>query len=255
MDKLKIFSQPINNRKPIIFVHGFPYDHRMWIKVINLLQNDFYCITYDIRGLGESPVGDGNYSMDLFAEDMLNVIKDLNLDKPALCGLSMGGYIALRTIEKSESTFSYLILLDTKSEPDNEEGKSKRDTAIKKIDNDGLSAYVKEFIPTCFSKKFKQENEGELNTIIGFAEQHNPVGVKGCITAMKNRTDTTPYLSKIKIPTLVLCGEEDALSPPEKMKEMGDKINGSKFKIISHAGHMTPIENPVAVAEEIKKFI
>lgn len=255
MEKLKIFAQQPNNKKPIIFIHGFPYDHRMWIKVMNLLQSNFYCIAYDVRGLGESPVEDGKYSIDLFVDDLINIVKDMRLDKPTICGHSMGGYIALRAIEKSELTFSNLILCDTKSEPDNDEGKAKRDAAIKKIDDEGLEKYVREFVPSCFSNNFKNEKSDELNNTISFAEQHNPVGVKGCITAMKNRTNTTPYLNRIKIPVLVLVGEEDTISPPMKMKEIAEKIKESKFIIIPNAAHMTPIENPEAVAEEIRKFL
>jgi len=150
---LSIFTVGNPNNKPVVFVHGFPYDHTMWDKQIDEMKSNFFCVTYDIRGLGESPIGDGQYTMESFVDDLETIINELKLDKPVLCGLSMGGYISLRAVERNESNYSGLILCDTRSASDTDEGKIKRAENVRKINTLGVKHFVSEFVPHCFSVK------------------------------------------------------------------------------------------------------
>jgi pimeloyl-ACP methyl ester carboxylesterase len=250
---LSIFIEGDTNKKPIVFIHGFPYDHTMWDNLIEELQSHYYCVTYDIRGLGESPIGDGQYTMESFVDDLEMIIAELKLDKPILCGLSMGGYISLRAVERNESKYSGLILCDTRSAADNDEGKLKRAAGIKKINTLGLKEFVNEFVPNCFAEKSLSSEE--YSQTLKKSLNSNPIGVKGCLLAMISRTDTTNYLNKIKILTLILCGEDDRLTPPNVMKTMAEQIPNSQFEIVPNAGHMSPIENPSFANNRIKKFL
>lgn len=255
INDLSVFYEGNNTNKSIIFIHGFPYDHTMWNSQIELLKENYFCISYDIRGLGESPAGDGQFTMESFVDDLESIINTLKLDKPIVCGLSMGGYITLRSLERMQDKFSAAILCDTRSEADNNEGKLKRAAAIKRINTEGLAPFAKDFITNCFAEDFKQNKKEELERIINKSAAFNPVGVKGCLLAMLSRTDTTQSLSEIKIPTLLICGEKDALTPPSVMKEMFHKIPAAEFVEISKAGHMTPIENPIDVNNAIINFL
>ncbi len=250
---LSIFIEGDTNKKPIVFIHGFPYDHTMWDNLIDELKSHYYCVTYDIRGLGESPIGDGQYTMESFVDDLEMIIAELKLDKPILCGLSMGGYISLRAVERNESNYSGLILCDTRSAADNDEGKLKRAAGIKKINTLGVKEFVSEFVPNCFTEKSLSSEE--YSQTLKRSLNSNPIGVKGCLLAMISRTDTTNYLNKIKIPTLILCGEDDRLTPPDVMKTMAEQIPNSQFEIVPNAGHMSPIENASFVNSRIKKFL
>lgn len=100
INNLSVFTSGNTNNKSIIFVHGFPFDHRMWDEQIEEQSKDYYCITYDIRGLGESHAGDGQFTMESFVDDLETILNELKLKLPVLCGLSMGGYISLRAIER-----------------------------------------------------------------------------------------------------------------------------------------------------------
>jgi len=248
---LSVFLEGSSKNKPIIFIHGFPYDHTMWKEQIIALSDKYFCVAYDIRGLGESPAGDGQFTMESFVDDLEAIINKLNLNKPVICGLSMGGYISLRALERMHDKFSAAILCDTRSEADNNEGKLKRAAGIKRINSEGLAPFAKDFITNCFGEYFKQNKSNELNKIIEKSSSFNPIGVKGCLLAMLSRTDTTQSLSKLNIPTLIICGEQDALTPPAVMKDMFHKIPNAEFVEIKNAGHMTPIENP----EEVNKAI
>jgi 3-oxoadipate enol-lactonase len=252
---LKVFTEGEIKNKPIIFVHGFPYDHKMWDNQIEVLKDNFYCITYDIRGLGQSYIGDGQYTMEAYVWDLFSIMDELKIEKPILCGLSMGGYISFRAVEVEQERFSGLILCDTKSESDNNKGKLIRSNKINKINVDGVGSFANEFVPTCFHPDAPENLSETYNRILNIAKNQNPVGVKGALLAMVSRINTTKSLKKIKIPTLVLAGEEDALTPPKSMKKLSKKIKNSEFHIVPNSGHMTPLENPEFVNEKIKGFL
>lgn len=252
---LSVFFEGSSNNKSIIFIHGFPYDHTMWKAQIDELSKNYFCVAYDIRGLGESPAGDGQFTMEQFVDDLEIVVNELKLDKPVICGLSMGGYIALRALERMQDKFTAAILCDTRSEADNNEGKLKRAAAIKRINLEGLTPFTYDFIRNCFADEFKNNKQAELKKIIEKSSEFNSIGVKGCLLAMLSRTDTTQSLGNIKIPTLVICGEKDSLTPPSVMKEMFHKIPNAEYVEIKNSGHMSPIENPEEVNKAITQFL
>ena len=252
---LSVFLEGDSKNKSIIFLHGFPYDHTMWQSQIDELSEKYFCVTYDIRGLGASPAGNGQFTMELFVDDLETVMAELKLDKPVLCGLSMGGYIGLRALERMQEKFAAVILCDTKPEADNSEGKLKRAGAIKRINTEGLIPFTKDFVTNCYGDHYKQNHKEEFEKRIAKSSAFDPVGVKGSLLAMLSRTDTSDYLNKIKIPTLVICGEFDALTPSSVMKAMADKINEAEFVVINDSGHMSPIENPEEVNKAIQNFL
>jgi pimeloyl-ACP methyl ester carboxylesterase len=255
INDLNIYLDGEDKKQPIIFVHGFPFDHFMWDEQVKELGGDYYCIRYDIRGLGLSPAGNGQHTMEMFVDDLEKIIEELKLTKPILCGLSMGGYISLRAIERMQEKFSALILCDTKSAADDNEGKLKRAAAIKQINSGGFESFIDGFVLNCFGERFVKEKRSKYDIVVNRSKKNSPLGVKGCLQAMAGRTDTTESLFKLKIPTLVICGSEDKLSPPNVMKSMADQIPNSKLVLVDGAGHMTPIENPRMVTKSIKDFL
>ncbi len=244
-----------SNHPAIIFIHGFPYDHTMWEDQIEYLKDEFYCIAYDVRGLGESAVGDGQYTMEGYTEDLFAVMKELKLKRPAVCGLSMGGYIALRAVEKAMDHFSALILCDTKAEADDNAAKLKRAAGIAQINSGEFIKFVDAFVTNCFAEESIKEEEKMFHSVLHRSQKNDPLGVKGALIAILSRTDTTPFLSQITIPTLVLCGSYDKLTPPVLMRAMAEHIPGSEYAVIPRSGHMSPLENPDAVDDLLYGFL
>jgi pimeloyl-ACP methyl ester carboxylesterase len=255
INNLSVFTEGDDKKGPIIFVHGFPFDHFMWDEQVKILSKDYYCVRYDVRGLGTSQAGDGQFTMEMFVDDLESIIDGLKLNKPLLCGLSMGGYISLRAAERIQEKFSALILCDTKSVADDNEGKLKRAAAIKQINTGGFAPFIESFVLNCFGEKFVKEHKPDFEEVVSRSKKNNPIGVKGCILAMAGRTDTTNVLKNISVPTLVICGSEDKLSPPEVMKSMVEQIPNSEIVLVDGAGHMTPIEKPEIVTGAIQKFL
>lgn len=241
--------------QPVIFIHGFPFDHTMWLEQIKVLKEDYFCIAYDVRGLGKSEVGDGQHTLEMFVDDLFDIMDEMNIVKPFLCGLSMGGYISLRALEIAQERFKGVILCDTRSDADNDEGKLKRANSIKQINSEGAGDFVENFISGLFCNVTKEENPELYYSFINKYKISNPIGVKGALIAIMSRTDTTASLSKISIPALVLCGAFDTLTPPVVMRAMSEKIKGSEFAAVPMAGHLAPLENPGCVNDLIGSFL
>jgi 3-oxoadipate enol-lactonase len=239
----------------IIFIHGFPFNKSMWNLQVELLKDNYRPITYDIRGHGNSNAGNEVFSIDLFVNDLISFMDALKIDKAILCGLSMGGYIALNAIEKYNERFDALILSDTQCIADTPEAKEKRIKAIESIRKTGVEKYAEEsiknlFAPESFTTRVK-EIEDVREMIVKTSEQ----SLCSTLLALSVRKETCHMLSEIKVPVLIMVGNEDKITPPAAARFMHEKIKGSLLKIIDHAGHLTNLENPDEFNVQLKKFV
>src|SRR5688572_25422524 len=130
------------NSPAIVFIHGFPFNRLMWNHQVESLKDNFRVISYDVRGHGESLIGNEEFSVDLFVSDLIALMDQLKIEVAVLCGLSVGGYIALRAIEQYPARFLGLILSDTQCTADTPEGKEKRNKAIEGIKQTGVEPYA-----------------------------------------------------------------------------------------------------------------
>jgi 3-oxoadipate enol-lactonase len=228
---------------PVVFIHGFPFSHKMWEPQVNKLPNDIHAITYDVRGHGSSDVGDGQFTIELFVDDLIVLLDHLGIERAVLCGLSMGGYIALRAIEKHPNRIKGLVLCDTKSEPDTNEEKIKRTSSIKAVKSAGASVFAEDFVKAVFWPKTFENNLGAIEFIKELIRANSSLGICGTLLALAARTDTTQSLSSINVPTCIIVGEYDLRTPPSCAQAMHTAIAGSELHILSNAGHMSNLEN------------
>jgi 3-oxoadipate enol-lactonase len=228
---------------PVVFVHGFPFSQEMWRLQVAGLSGDYHLITYDVRGHGRSKVGDGQYMIEFFVDDLIGLLDHLRIEKAVVVGLSMGGYIALRAIERNPDRFRGLVLCDTRSEADTNEGKIKRAASIQSVRNDGVKKYAEGFVKAVFAPQTFERNPEAVKSIRRIIEKTSPIAIAGTLLALASRTDTTESLSKINVPTLILVGEHDALTPVSAAKSMSEKIRQSELHVISNAAHLSNLEN------------
>lgn len=240
---------------PVVFIHGFPFDHTMWEPQMKALPNHIRAITYDVRGHGQSDVADGQYTIEFFVDDLIALLDLLVVEQAVLCGLSMGGYIALRAAERHPDRIKALVLCDTRSEADPNEGRVKRSAAIKSIKTDGVPAFAEGFVKAIFAERTFQNNPKAIEEIKSAIKINSPIGICGTLLALASRTDTTAYLPHINVPTLILVGEQDKLTPPSASRAMHEAIQGSEIRIISHAAHMSNLENPSEFNRHLIEFL
>lgn len=229
---------------PVIFVHGFPFSKEMWKPQVEAFKKEYYVITYDVRGHGASDVGDGQYSVEYFVDELIGLLDHLKISKAVVAGLSMGGYIALRAVERSPERFRGLVLCDTRSEADGNEGKIKRAMQAATVKVDGMKKFAELFLKAVFYEKTFESNPAAVNIIKTIIETSSPLAVAGTLLALAARTDTTASLYKIAIPTLILVGQHDTLTPPSASHAMKDKIPGAELHLIPNAAHLSNMEQP-----------
>jgi len=228
---------------PLIFIHGFPFSSEMWKPQLNALPESIRAITYDVRGLGKSDVLDGQYTIEFFVDDLFELMDYLHIEKAILCGLSMGGYIAQRALQRNPDRISGLILCNTKSEADSNEAKVNRANKIRQVKKQGVKVFAEEFIQGIFSPTTHQSNPGIVAEIERIILNSSPLGLCGCQLALASRTDTTELLPKISIPTLLIAGYHDTLASAKVMESMHQAIRNSEFHILPDSAHISNLEN------------
>lgn len=238
----------------IIFIHGFPLNKSMWDKQVKELKDNYRVIACDIRGHGNSETGDVDFSIDLFVQDLLSFMDALKIEKTILCGLSMGGYIALNAIENHPQRFNALILSDTNCSADTAEAKEKRMNAIESIEENGVDKFANDLIINLFSAESFKRNLKEIQEVKEMIVKTTIPSLSKSLHALAERKETCVKLSEIKIPVLILVGKEDKITPPDAARFMQSKIKDSLLSIIEHAGHLSNLENPYEFNSRVYKF-
>ena len=239
----------------IIFIHGFPLNKSMWNKQLEAFKANYHVIAYDIRGHGNSDTGDEEFSIELFVRDLLNLMDTLKIEKTLLCGLSMGGYIALNAIENYPERFDALILSDTHCIADTPEAKEKRMKAIENIRENGVEKYADESIKNLFAPESFSSKVGEIDAAREMILKTSRQSLYNTLHALSERKETCSKLPMIKVPALIMVGKEDKVTPPVAARLMHEKIDNSILHIISHAGHLSNMENPGEFNDQLKQFV
>jgi 3-oxoadipate enol-lactonase len=240
---------------PIVLIHGFPFNSDMWRPQIDLLKTTFRVITYDVRGHGRSEVGDGQYTLEMFVDDLIGLLDYLQLEKVVLCGLSMGGYIVLRAVERNPERCRALILCDTTSNADSNEAKLRRAASIKAIKSTGVKPYAEEFTKAVLSPHTFLKRSDVAETVRSMIESSSLIGICGALLALVARTETTSSLHQIGVPTLILVGEQDKTTPPELSEKMHQLIPNSELRIVSNAAHLSNLENSEEFNSHLLNFL
>ena len=240
---------------PVIFLHGFPFDKTMWGLQLEFFKFSYRLIACDIRGFGKSTDEYTPLSIDLFTDDLIKFMEKLQIEKAIVCGLSMGGYIALNAVKRFPCKFEALVLSDTQCIGETAGGKEKRYKVIEDIRENGAAKFNEGFIKNVFhpdSLVNKKEIVDQLGEVV-FANSQDII-IQG-LMALAERPETCSSLGEIKIPTLIICGREDLVTPLAQSESMNAAIKGSKLQIIENAGHVSNLEQPHDFAKYLSGFL
>jgi 3-oxoadipate enol-lactonase len=253
--KLHTIDSGSNGNPALIFLHGFPFDQTMWESQAALCKPDFRVVTYDQRGHGKSEAGDGRYFFEFFIDDLIRLMDMLQIEKAILCGLSMGGYVALRATERHPERVRALVLCDTRSEADADAAKLNRAADLRLIQEKGVAPFAEAFLKKALSPSTHSEQPAVVDRVRRMILGNPREGVEGTLIALATRTDTTPSLARIQVPTLVLVGAEDAITPPAAAVALRDHMAQSSMAVIPKAGHLSNLENPVEFNRILLEFL
>lgn len=235
----------------ILLVHGYPLDGAMWSGVARTLATRFRVLKPDLPGRGENPAP-APRDLEGHADFVEALVRALP-PPVGLAGFSMGGYVCMTLLRRSPDNVRALALVDTRAEPDDEEGRRKRDEAIAAVRTAGVSKIAEVMVPRLLSEA-SAANRDLVDRLRRIILRQRPETVEADLTAMRDRRDSVDLLREIQIPALVLVGEQDVLTPPALSEKMAAAIAGARLVRVPSSGHLTPMERPGAVAGALGDF-
>ena len=239
---------------PLVLLHGFPLDSRMWEGQRADLTSVGRVITPDLRGFGKSQPP-APFTMESQADDVHALLAEIGALPCVLAGLSMGGYIALNYARKYPQDLRGLVLVDTRAEADTPQGKENRQKMIDLARTLGSKAVADQMEPKMLSPDTLQHRPAQVRALRQMMEHCPPLTIEYALTAMRDRPDMTDFLRSLNVPTLIIVGEADAITPPNVAEAMQQKIAGSQLVVIQGAGHMSPLEQPSQVNRAMRGFV
>jgi pimeloyl-ACP methyl ester carboxylesterase len=235
-------------RIPLVLVHGYPLDHTIWDEVLPLLESDFDIITPDLRGFGESEVVESRYKISDMATDIAGLLDELGIEKTAIAGHSMGGYISLAFARAYPERVLGLGLIASQALADTPERKQGRYEAAAEIMETGVGPVAEAFPPKL------TPGERVQAYVRGLIAGQHPAGLAGALRAMAERDDSSSILSSVKFPVIVVHGEVDELIPVQRAQAIKAAIPNATLVELPGIGHMPMMEDPQTTAQTLKKL-
>ncbi len=250
------YSDTGGDGPPVLLLHAFPLNSAQWDSQVEALKDRYRLIAPDLRGFGGSDAPDdpNAYSMDTFADDANAVLGDLGLERVTLVGLSIGGYIAFAFWRRYRDKVNALVLADTKAEADPPEGKEKRRKQQEQVRSEGTAGLIEALTGALISETTRTSKPDVVDRVRKLMD-NPPAGFIGALEAMKDRPDSSGDLASIDVPTLVVVGEADGVTPPEAARSLHERIGGSRLVVIPEVGHLSNIESPEAFTSALSEFL
>jgi pimeloyl-ACP methyl ester carboxylesterase len=227
----------------------------MWEPQVGALAATHRVVRFDARGFGKSPAGDGPLTMETIADDGAALLDHLGVERAVVAGCSMGGYAALAFVRRHPHRLAGLVLLDTRAGADTPEAKANRATLAAKVLAEGASAAVEAFLPKLLGETTHRERPELAARLRERILATSPRGIANALHGLAARADSRETLPPIAVPTLVLVGAEDVLTPPAEAEAMAAAIPGARLGVIPGAGHLANLENPGAVNAALRAFL
>ena len=238
---------------PVLLIHAFPLSAEMWRPQLESVPQGWRYIAPDLRGFGGSPAGPEPPTMDDYAADLESVLDALGVETAAIGGLSMGGYATFALHRRAPERFTSLVLADTRAEADTPEGREGRRDMSALVKDRGVGAVADSMIPKLLGERSRN---GDLAPLVrGLIEANSVTGVDHAIHALMTRPDSSGDLPALRLPVLVMVGEEDGLTPKADSERMIRATERSQLVVLPGAGHLSNLEAPEAFSTALANFL
>lgn len=239
----------------VVLLHGFPFNRSMWREQTDGLRNQFRVVTPDLRGHGESEVTAGTATMETMARDIAALLDHLEITRAIIGGLSMGGYVTLALARLFTERVQALVLADTRAQADTEEAKRNRFVQAEQVLKEGMQPIVDGMLPKLVTAETTAMRKDVVDRVREMMLNTPPEGGAAALRGMAERQDQREFLSQIHVPTLILVGRDDPITPLVDSELMHETIRDSRLEIIERSAHVSNLEQPEKFNEAVVKFL
>jgi len=237
--------------RPLVLLHAFPLSADQWLPQLHRVPPGWRFIAPDLRGFrGVGPAfedpGLGALSIDDYADDVLALMMHLDIERAAVCGVSMGGYVAFGMMRRAASRVTALVLSNTRAIPDGDDARAGRDRLIDLVRSEGPGAVADAMIPRLLGETTRRAQPDLIDALRRLIVVNSVEGIAAALGALKTRPDSTPLLASIACPVLVIAGDEDAIIPVSEADTMARAIAGARSVVLPRIGHLANLEQPAA---------
>jgi len=242
IDDVQLAYDDVGMGPAIVLIHGYPFNRSLWTEQTDVLTSRYRVVTPDLRGFGESDSSEGPATMNRMAQDVAKLMDHLEIDQAVIGGLSMGGYVALAFIKQFPSRVKALVLADTRAQADTEEGKQTRHQQAEKALSEGMAGIADAMLPKFLTPDTVSKRPEVVKRVRDMMLKTKPQGAASALLGMAEREDLSEFVSTIRVPTLILVGREDAITPVADSEKMKSQIAGSRLIVIDNSGHVSNLE-------------
>ncbi|HEY7497611.1 MAG TPA: alpha/beta fold hydrolase [Vicinamibacterales bacterium] len=241
--------------QPIVFLHAFPLDAEMWRAQLERVPRGWRMIAPDFRGFGGSTLNGEALRVANYAEDVVDLLDALDIEKAVVCGLSMGGYVAFAIFRLAPTRLSGLVLADTRSTEDSYEGLRTRRELLANVRKQGVRPLADGWSKKLVGETTQRERPDVLTDVRRRIESAPVRGIEAASVALMTRPDSTPDLPRIECPSLIVVGEEDTITPVADSEALHRGIRGSRLALLARAGHLSNLEAPEEFSTTISEWV
>src|ERR1041385_5445952 len=241
--------------RPVVLIHGYPFNRSLWAEQEIVLSTSYRVIAPDLRGFGDSDAVPGTATMNAMAQDVALLLNHLGIARATICGLSMGGYVALAFYKQLPSRVRALVLADTRASSDTDDAKQTRFQQAEKALSEGMAGIADAMLPKLLTPETVSKRPEIVKRVRDMMLKTKPEGAAAALRGMAERDDQTSLLSKITVPTLILVGAEDAITPVADSEKMNQLIAGSRLVVLENAGHVSNLERTDEFNQALLEFL
>jgi pimeloyl-ACP methyl ester carboxylesterase len=254
-DDAEIFYEIRGKGPPVVLLHPFPCHHEFWNPVAGALDTRYRLILPDLRGHGDSEIGEGPALMQKHAGDIARVLDAAGVGKATFVGCSIGGYILFEFWRRHRERVSALALCDTRPQADTAEARANRLKAAAAVLEQGTEPFIESMIPKLMGRTTVATRPDLVDGARAMMRKMSAEDISLVLRGMAERPDSVADLKSINVPTLIVIGEEDVLSTGADGELMRQNIGGSQMKVIPKAGHYAPWEQPELIGKILRQFL
>jgi len=245
----------VGDGPPVVLLHPFPANHEIWLPAVPALSSRYRLIIPDLRGHGDSDGGNGPATMAKHAADIARICDEEDIGRAVFAGVSIGGYILFEFWRKYRGRVAALILADTRAQAETAESRANRLRAAADVLERGTESFIEAMIPRLLGKTTVENRPDLVASARTMMRKMAPQDINLVQQGMADRPDSVPTLQTINVPTLVLVGDEDLVSPVADAELIRQGIPGAQLKVVSRAGHYAVFEQPQEVGTVMRQFL